>query len=415
MSEKKYDWGGGAILHEHTKKKHKILKEYFREYLLTRCQIPQMEKFRLAIVDGFAGAGIYQCGGYGSPIIFIDTLSSTLKDINLKRAADGMKPIYIECLLLLNDDDPVAIQKLKENVTPFLAAAKEENPNLSIQPEYSESTFEEIYPAIKKRLSVARCSNVLFNLDQCGYSKVTTPIVRDIMSAWKSAEVILTFMIKSMLTYLSPNKDYNGVPLEGDVKAQIQSILNSDDGVINKAEWLGNVEQIVFGSLKECAPYVSPFSINNPSGWQYWLMHFANSHRARQVYNNVLYKNENMQAHYGRAGLKMLSYDPSQEGQLCLFNQSARESSKEELHDDIPRVISDAGNVITIEDFYKIAYSETAAHSDDIHEMMIVNPDVEVVTESGGERRKPNTIKPADTLKLRDQKSFYSLLGFPKK
>jgi len=70
--------------------------------------------------------------------------------------------------------------------------------------------------------------------------------------------------------------------------------------------------------------------------------------------------------------------------------------------------------VITIEDFYKIAYSETAAHSDDIHEMMIENPDVEVLTDSGGERKKPNTIRPTDTLKLSDQKSIYSLLGFPK-
>jgi len=126
---------------------------------------------------------------------------------------------------------------------------------------------------------------------------------------------------------LSPYKDHNGGPLEENVKVQIQSILNSDDGLINKTEWLESVEQIVFGSLKECAPYVSPFSMNNPSGWQYWLMHFANSHRARQVYNNVLYENENMQAHLGRSGLKMLPYDPSHEGQLCLFNETAREAS----------------------------------------------------------------------------------------
>ena len=48
MVEKSYDWEDGAELEEHTKKKHQILREYFREYLITRCKLPQQEKFRLA-------------------------------------------------------------------------------------------------------------------------------------------------------------------------------------------------------------------------------------------------------------------------------------------------------------------------------------------------------------------------------
>ncbi|WP_169544591.1 three-Cys-motif partner protein TcmP [Sneathiella aquimaris] len=415
MAKKEYDWDNGAKLEDHTKKKHEILKEYFRQYLITRCKIPQMEKFRLAIVDGFSGAGQYSCGEFGSPLIFIHTLNEVVQEINLSRTDKGMKPIFIECLLMLNDADPTAIQHLKVNVAPYLAGIVAENPNLNIHVEYFHSKFEDVYPEIKQRLTAARCSNVLFNLDQCGYSQIKTTILRDIMTSWKSAEIILTFMIKSLLTYLSPSNENNAVPLEDNVKAQIQDLLQSSDGVISKPDWLGKTEQLVFEYLKACAPYVSPFSINNPHGWQYWLMHFANAHRARQVYNNVLYENENAQAHFGRSGLKMLSYDPSKEGQLFLFNQSARDSSKEELYDDIPRVISDAGDVLSIEDFYKTAYSETAAHSDDIHEMMIENPDVEVLTEAGRERRKPNTIKPTDTLKLKGQTSFYSLLGFPKK
>ncbi len=52
MANKSYDWGDGAELNEHTKRKHKILKEYFRQYLITRCQHPQQEKFRLAVIEG---------------------------------------------------------------------------------------------------------------------------------------------------------------------------------------------------------------------------------------------------------------------------------------------------------------------------------------------------------------------------
>jgi three-Cys-motif partner protein len=78
VAESPYDWEGGAPLDEHTKKKHTILTEYFRQYLITRCQLPKQEKFRLAIVDGFSGAGVYKCGSFGSPLIFVDVLKKPL-------------------------------------------------------------------------------------------------------------------------------------------------------------------------------------------------------------------------------------------------------------------------------------------------------------------------------------------------
>ena len=53
MVKKNYDWDGGATLDDHTKKKHTILREYFRQYLITRCKIPKRKKLRLIIVDGF--------------------------------------------------------------------------------------------------------------------------------------------------------------------------------------------------------------------------------------------------------------------------------------------------------------------------------------------------------------------------
>ncbi|NKC11262.1 MAG: three-Cys-motif partner protein TcmP [Gammaproteobacteria bacterium] len=101
MARKDYDWEDGAQLEEHTKKKHIILREYFREYLITRCQLPKQEKFRLVVVDGFSGAGLYQCGSYGSPLIFVDVLTKTTNEINLRRLNKGLRPLQIECLLLL--------------------------------------------------------------------------------------------------------------------------------------------------------------------------------------------------------------------------------------------------------------------------------------------------------------------------
>ena len=77
MAEKRYEWAGGAKLEEHSRRKHKILRQYVFDYLTVRCKLPQQERFRLAIVDGFAGGGRYQCGTAGSPLIFIKGLKPT--------------------------------------------------------------------------------------------------------------------------------------------------------------------------------------------------------------------------------------------------------------------------------------------------------------------------------------------------
>lgn len=411
MARKDYDWDGGAELEAHTKKKHSILREYFRQYLIIRCQLPQQEKFRLAIVDGFSGAGLYKCGNFGSPLIFVDVLSKTTKEINLHRTSQGIRPIQIECLLLLNDKDKPAIEQLRKNIAPHLIAAKENSQNLYIEPEFMNDEFEAIYPQIKQRLKAAKCSNVLFNLDQCGYKHVTSTIIKDIVASWRSAEVLLTFMISSMLAYLSPRMEASGVPLEPGMQQKIDALLADGDALLGKKQWLGEAEKIAYAYLNDCATYVSPFSIQNPGGWQYWLMHFANAYRARQVFNDVLHKDGASQAHYGRSGLNMLSYSPQDEVQLYLFSNDSRQSAKEALYDDIPRLVAKSGDTLAMQDFYAAAYSQTPAHSDDIHEMIIENPDMEVITDAGGKRRRANTIKASDTLKLKSQKSMFFMFS----
>lgn len=157
-------------------------------------------------------------------------------------------------------------------------------------------------------------------------------------------------------------------------------------------------------------PLCEPVLDNNPGGWRYWLIHFANVVRARQVYNNVLHDNATAQAHFGRSGLNMLSYDPSHEGgALYLFDLSGREGARTQLLTDIPRLISEAGDVIRVGEFYEGIYNATPAHTDDVHQAIIDNPDVQVITPAGRERRSAKAIDTGDVLKLKDQKSFFPM------
>ena len=61
MVAKPYTWADGANLDDHSRRKHKILREYSQQYLMVRCQDPRQTRFRLAVVDGFSGGGRYTC------------------------------------------------------------------------------------------------------------------------------------------------------------------------------------------------------------------------------------------------------------------------------------------------------------------------------------------------------------------
>lgn len=407
--EKRYSWKDGVELEEHTKRKHKILREYFARYLKVRCARPQQTKFRLAVVEGFAGGGRYKCGAAGSPILFIEELLAAVEVFNLQRQADGMAPLEIECFLALNDDDPEAIGLLKSHIEPLVAAARSEVPKLHLQVGYFQKPFEVFYPEVKQLLVQGRYQNVLFNLDQYGHSDVDLATLSDVSSSFTSAEVFYTFGVSSLLAFLRKNNPHLLIRQLGflGVTSADVSIL---EGQMSKHEWLGAAERLVFECFRSCARYVSPFSINNPGGWRYWLIHFAGNYRARQEYNDVLHRNSSMQAHFGRSGLNMLSFDPRQsENTLYLFDVSGRTAATQQLLEDIPRLVTDFGDAVGISEFYGNIYNMTPAHTDDIHAAIIDNPDMQVLTPSGGERRKANTIDAGDTLRMKRQRSFFPI------
>lgn len=407
MVVKRYEWAEGATLEDHSRRKHKILREYFYQYLVVRCQIPQQAKFRMAVIDGFAGGGRYKCGSAGSPIIFIEELKNAVNAVNLDRRAQGLGAIEIECLLLLNDESAEAVDTLKGNVAPLLAEIKENCEKLHLQVEFLNETFEVAYPTVQKYLAQGSYRSVIFNLDQCGHSHVTHATILDMMRSYPSAEIFYTFAVESLLAFLRKSEPKAYASQLGAVGVD-ESALQSLQGTMTDKSWLGVAERLVFQVYKNCAPFVSPFSINNPTGWRYWLIHFANNYRARQVYNNILHDNSSAQAHFGRSGLNMLAYDPShEEGSLYLFADSDRATAKGQLLEDIPRLVSESGDALIIADFYASIYNATPAHADDVHAAMIENPDIEVITSNGGERRKPNTITVSDIIKIKKQRSFF--------
>jgi hypothetical protein len=77
----------------------------------------------------------------------------------------------------------------------------------------------------------------------------------------------------------------------------------------------------------------------------------------------------------------------------------------------IPRFVSEFVDAIEVGTFYESIYNATPAHTDDIHSAIIDNPDIEVITEAGGERRKANTIIASDIIRIKTQRSFFPMFS----
>ena len=412
-----YKWAKGVPLKDHTAKKLSVLRSYFRNYLRVRCT-PINRRFKIAIVDGFAGGGAYQCGTSGSPLVFLEELSAFADEVAIWRMEKNVPELEsIDCLFVVNEIDPDAIAVLNPLLDQWEAQNKAAGRKLNVRVLRRQSPFMKIYPEIRSTLLQHRFSNVLFNIDPCGYTQVNLPIIQDILGSFKSAEVFYTFMIGSLFNYSSwmDQKKTNDLMMSF---CGTQEQFFQDESFRRKAEWLGAVEKIVYHEFTHTANFASPFAINqsNGSGYNYWLMHFANSHRAREVYNDILYQNSGVQAHHGKSGLRMLGYT-SLDSEVQTFDWSSdlRKENINSLQSDLPNAISDFGDAVAIQTLKASIYNETTSHSDDIKSVLIDHADIEVVTKSGHKRRSPGAISDDDFVRLNPQRQLFPILHKHKK
>ena len=190
----KYDWSGDSIpeIDVHSAKKHEVLKEYLRKYVLIVGGRPvQRKSLKLTLVDAFCGGGLYSSPGgglhYGSPLVFLSSTEQAAAILRTSNPKYQFAPNYIfidkdhSCINFLRQ---LLIEKGYENnfgKTIFLDCAP----------------FESIYQSIVKRIisrkgSARRC---IFLLDQYGYIDVPLKILRYIFANLPKAEIILTIAV----------------------------------------------------------------------------------------------------------------------------------------------------------------------------------------------------------------------------
>ena len=186
------------MIEEHSLAKLSVFRNYLSSYIDRLCSGPLRDEFKLDLVDGFSGGGLFLNEGKevsGTPLIMLEEADDACVRLN----ADRIKPIRFDLKFHFVDIEPDHTRYLSQ-------VLDERNFNvpryqISVYDDAFEDVFDRIISDIKRRHP--RAGRSLFLLDQKGFSQVELDLVRRIFYELAHAEVILTFAADDLIDRLA--------------------------------------------------------------------------------------------------------------------------------------------------------------------------------------------------------------------
>ena len=318
----------------HSKAKLTVLRSYLQAYFDRLNLNPQREEFKLDLVDGFAGGGVFTDGDgtlSGTPLIMLEETADARDRLNSGR----VKPLNIDCKFYFVDKDPAHTDHLRK------ALREREYPvdrdSIVVRTGLFESEVDRILQSIHQRQP--RAGRAIFLLDQTGFSQVELALVSRIFSELPASEVILTFAADALINHLAqtPQIAKAVAPLQL-TTSEITRLIEDRDGDAGKAvvqRTLRDHTRITTG-----AAYDTPFFIRpRHSRRALWFLHLSRHPTARDVMIQRHWDVQNTFEHYGRGDFGMLGWDALRDSDtlpLFQFGQLDAEHMHSQLLDSLP-------------------------------------------------------------------------------
>lgn len=359
-SGKHYDWTEGpAELDPHSLTKHSVLADYIRRYIEQRTLNGRgREVFKVTLVDGFCGGGLYHVRGQdklvdGSPLRMLQAVEEARQIIN----ADRTKPIDLQVQYVFVDVSTPAVRHLEALLRERGYEAQIGKTIHLINSEFSQAS-DRVMALVDA--FTPRAGKAIFFLDQYGYTDVPAPLITKILNGLSNSEVVLTFHVASFATYTNDDfTDHIEQALQIDIRAALQGRtieqIKGDD-----ADWRRFIQGALYQALvSKCgATFFTPFFIRGEGSGhgEYWLVHLSRHPRAQDVMKQVHWKHHNHFVHYGGAGLNMLA--PQTMGFMqkfdggFSFDDVAEHRTDTELLEQLPRYIQSLGRPITVGELF---------------------------------------------------------------
>lgn len=359
LSDKKYYWRIGEPpppLDKHSETKHAIIEEYVRRYILTMMSRATIPLLQLSLVDGFCGGGNYtkESGSLadGSPIRLLQAVQQARAELNVGRRL----PREVSVDYHFNDLLPDTTDYLR-----YWLNGKFEEGCLDTADrqrfEITTGDFLAELPLMLQKIKSRRMGeHAIFVLDQYDYDDIPLPQIANILRYLEGAEVILTFNIGSLITYLSDRaanrKPLARIGLDHYIPWERIRHLKATE----KQHWRRIIQRhIAQGIRTESGAnfmtlfFVKPHGINT---WDYWLIHLSNRYRAHDVMKTLHWEHATEFGHELEPGVFVLGYDANQDsdytGQSTLvFGESSKDSCIDGVREYFgERIFSENGPVL---------------------------------------------------------------------
>lgn len=416
MKHEHHAWEIGKPLPKiraHSLAKHRVLRGYLEKYVSVLTSDPRQDRFRLTLVDGFAGGGLYEnerTGALepGSPLIMLEAMAAA------QIAAQSLrkKPFLLDVEYFFIEKNERALAHLRHVIQQSSFATQLQDRIYLTTGEFIGSASR-IIDHIKKR---GRAGRSIFFLDQFGYKDIPLSELRRILGDLNNAEVILTFATDFLIDYLT---------VDGATQERLERVgLTLPKATIEtaklRADWRRLIQFALYDQIpdRSGAKFFAPFFIRSTDSHRdFWLLHLSQHHRARDVMVTLHWQQNASFAHYGRSGLRMLGYDPELDGDWSeqrflagfFFDETALATTHEELCEQLPARIGNYKEGVQFTDLFSSISNETPATSYILKGVLseLAREGVIDVRSESGSKRRAGIVKPTDIVVPHQQKRIF--------
>jgi len=372
-TEDKYEWQIGSappVLDQHSAVKHSIIEGYVSRYIETVMAPANIPKLTLTLVDGFAGGGEYLSeDGSGSvdgtPLLMLRAVHEARAKINVGRTITPREVDTEFFFIEKNRDSASYLHQHLEKRRSEGAIADSDYRKVQLLNSGFRDELAKVVTRIKSRRGGCRA---IFLLDQYNYHAVPMSDIRRLMSELPGAEVILTFNIDSLTTFLSDSernrKPVRAIDLEQYIPWDRLKSLKTGQ------EWRASLQRHIAHGIKmeTQAKFMTLFFVRPQAAnsWSYWLVHLSQRYKAHDVMKALHWEHSSEFGHELEPGLFMLGYNPRKDedysGQSSLlFNESGEQRCVEALSEQLGRQLADNGQPVTVAQLFENNISNTMA------------------------------------------------------
>ena len=358
-------------IESHSKAKLSVLRSYLRAYFDRLNINPNRDAFKLDLVDGFAGGGLFLDNGdplAGTPLIMLQEASSATERLNRNR----IKRLHVDCKFYFVDKEAAHTDHLRRVLTERGQEIDEDR--IVVRTGLFENEVDGIIQSIHRRQP--RAGRAIFLLDQTGFSQIELAMISRIFAELPAAEVILTFAADALVNHLSetPQIAKAVAPLQLS-ESQIEDLIQLRDGDGGRAlvqRLLRDHARVATG-----ATYDTPFFIRpGRSRRALWFLHLSRHPTARDVMIQRHWDIQNTFEHYGPGDFGMLGWDALKDSKtlpLFNFNQIDLEQMDAQLLESLPKELYGLASEqpVTVDAMRHALANRTAARFSDLDRIII--------------------------------------------